>query len=80
MIINKTQEIARANGVNTPRELAERLDIAPGTAYNLWRGNTERIDLPILRKICRAFNVTPGEVLVIEEDTEENFMPGLVAA
>ncbi len=81
MIVNKTQEIARKNGVNTPRELAQRLEVAQNTAYNLWRGNTERIDLPILQKICREFGVTPGDVLKYEPDTSSgNYAPGLMLA
>ena len=72
MIVNKTQEIARRNGVNTPLELARRLEIAPNTAYNLWRGRTERIDLPILQKICQEFGVTPGDVLVVVDEPRPN--------
>ena len=82
MIVNKTQEIARRNGVNTPRELAVRLGVAQNTAYNLWRGNTERIDLPILQRICKEFGVTPGDVLVLEAEKkpEEIFSPMYAAA
>jgi DNA-binding Xre family transcriptional regulator len=81
MIVNKTQEIARKNGVNTPRELAQRLGVAQNTAYNLWRGNTERVDLPILQKICKEFNVTPGDVLqYTADDLLGNYAPGLVLA
>ena len=82
MIVNKTQEIARRNGVTSPRELARRLDIAQNTAYNLWRGNTERIDLPILQKICREFGVTPGDILVMVPDkpTSERQRPVLALA
>ena len=82
MIINKTQEIARRNGVTSPRELARRLSIAQNTAYNLWRGNTERIDLPILQKICREFSVTPGDILVVVDDkkSEDRQRPALAYA
>ena len=81
MIINRTQEIARQHGVESPPELARRLGVAQNTAYNLWRGNTERIDLPILQKICQAFGVTPGDILVVVEDHPANkSMPALVAA
>ncbi|HSH78188.1 MAG TPA: helix-turn-helix transcriptional regulator [Herpetosiphonaceae bacterium] len=81
MITNRTQEIAREHGVNSPRELAQRLGVAQNTAYNLWRGNTERIDLPILQKICREFGVTPGDVLKYEpENTTGNYAPGLALA
>ncbi len=82
MIVNKTQEIARRNGVNSPRELAQRLGVAQNTAYNLWRGNTERIDLPILQRICSEFGVTPGDVLVLgsEKKPEERYSPALLVA
>jgi DNA-binding Xre family transcriptional regulator len=80
MIVNKTQEIARKNGVSTPRELAQRLRVAQNTAYNLWRGNTERID-PILQKICQEFKVTPGDVLHYEaEETSGNSVSSLATA
>ncbi len=62
-ITNRTRDIAEQNGVTSPTMLATRLNIAPNTAYNLWRGNTERIDLPILEKVCAAFGVTPGDIL-----------------
>lgn len=81
MIINKTQEIARRNGVATPGELAKRLGVAQNTAYNLWRGNTERIDLPILYRICLEFGVTPGDILVINQELPANKRaPALIAA
>ena len=81
MIINRTQEIARQHGVASPSELARRLGVAQNTAYNLWRGNTERIDLPILQKICKEFGVTPGDILVVSEEHPGNKrMPALVAA
>ncbi len=62
-ITNRTREIAEQHGVTSPSMLATRLQIAPNTAYNLWRGNTERVDLPILEKVCAAFEVTPGDIL-----------------
>ncbi len=80
MIVNKTQEIARRSGVNSPRELALRLGVAPNTAYNLWRGNSERIDLPILQRICREFGVTPGDILVLTEEHSANKARPVLAA
>lgn len=72
MIVNKTKEIAMRHGISSAPQLAERLGVAPGTAYSLWRGVTERVDLSILQRICREFNVKPGDVLVLVEDEKED--------
>ena len=40
---------------------AEGAGITPNTARALRRGDTQRIDLPTLEKVCHFFKVQPGE-------------------
>lgn len=63
----RVQDVAKQHGIETPNELARRVDIALNTAKALWRGDTQRVDLPTLRKICDALGVTIGDLLEYQQ-------------
>lgn len=52
----------------TITDFAELAHIAPGTARMLAKGNTERVDLFTMAKICDALGIKPGDLFVQEED------------
>ena len=80
MIQLRVQELARARGITTITELAQRADLAYDTARDLWHGRMQRIDRDVLGRVCRALGVTPGDLLTLEEESAGNYTPGLVLA
>jgi putative transcriptional regulator len=63
----KVGDLCRARGWS-PNDLAREAGITPLTARNLFRGNTERIDLQTMTKVCKALQVEPGELFVYSEE------------
>ena len=46
--------------------LMKKTQIRYGTLQKMRDGKTTRIDLPALEALCRAFEVEPGEILVLQ--------------
>ncbi len=53
------------------RDLARQAGIAYGTAFALYHGNTTRIEIDVLDKLCAYFGCTPCEVLVYTPGAKE---------
>jgi putative transcriptional regulator len=70
MIINRTGEIAREQGL-TVQALADRAGVVYNTAHALYTGSARRVGFEVLDRICKALNVQPGDLLV-RVDTEES--------
>ena len=70
MIELQVQEVARANGITTIKELAERARLAYDTAADLWHARMKRVDLVILNRVCMALDCAPGDLLVFTRDAE----------
>lgn len=51
---------------------AEGAGIAPNTARALRRGDTQRIDLPTLEKVCRFLQIKPGQAFIYEPEPPQN--------
>ena len=49
-------------------DLSEKAGIAPLTARMLAKGQTERVDLVVMAKVCTALNVEPGELFSLLEE------------
>jgi putative transcriptional regulator len=59
----RIKEIVDRRGLKIT-ELAERADIAYGTAHALYRGHVTRIDLETLDRVCDALDVDIADLLV----------------
>jgi DNA-binding Xre family transcriptional regulator len=63
----KVKEVAQAQGVNDPVDLASRAEIAYATAYRLWQGNLgskgRGVGVLVLYKVARALNVKLWDLL-----------------
>ncbi len=70
MVSLRVQELARERGITTITALAERAGLAYDTARDLWHGRMQRIDRDVLGRVCKGLGVTPGDVLIIEEESE----------
>jgi putative transcriptional regulator len=53
-------------------EFAESARIAYNTALSLKRGSSTRIDFDTLEKICLLFGCEPGDLIVLEKQSERS--------
>lgn len=54
------------------RDLADKSGIAYGTA-NAWaKGRIDRVDLATLESICKALDLTPGDILFYSPENSED--------
>lgn len=68
IIGNSLYKFRKAKGL-TQAEVAEKSDLSDRTYADIERGNvTMRIDSLI--KICNALNITPNDILVMDEEKE----------
>ena len=63
-IINRIEPVARARGITSVKELAERAGLAYNTTHALWNNRTERVDFGTLDKLCAALDAEPGDLLI----------------
>ena len=80
MVNLRVQELARDRGITTITELAEKASLAYDTARDLWHGRMQRIDRDVLSRVCIALSVTPGDILILEEQPANKYSPTLIAA
>lgn len=73
----KVRPMAESRGITTASQLAEVADVNKNTAGPLWNGTALRIDRETLRKLCKALQCDPGDLL---EYAEGNHIAGLVRA
>lgn len=66
--IRITLREARKNEGLTQADLAELADVRQATISDIEKGKTTRIDLPLLEKLCRVLKVTPGDMLLLEDE------------
>lgn len=71
MIYLRIGEIVDARGWNIQR-FADETHLSYPTAYGLYKGRINRIDLKTLDSICEALGIEPGEVFVREPRTKES--------
>lgn len=57
------------------RALARRSDTHPSVISRLARGDTSRVDLVVLNRICTALEVQPGDLLRFVPEQPELFEP-----
>jgi putative transcriptional regulator len=61
--ISVTLKEARKEAGLTQSELAEKAGVRQATISELETGNTRRVDLDVLDRLCDALGVEPGELL-----------------
>jgi guanylate kinase len=49
------------------RDFAEKAGLTYNQALSMRRGVYTRIDLDVLRRVCEALNVMPGDLFAVEE-------------
>lgn len=56
----KLQDILNANNSN-PNDLAMRIGVTPSTIYSIIKRDNTKVDIEVLLRICREFNVSVEE-------------------
>lgn len=68
MIKVRIQEVAQARGITTAYQLQKKMEINPGMASRLWKGEFEMIGLRTLDRLCDVLDCEPNEILVRTPD------------
>jgi DNA-binding Xre family transcriptional regulator len=68
MIKVRIQQVAQARGIQTAYQLQKAMDINPGMASRLWKGEFEMIGLKTLDRLCSVLDCEPNEILVRTPD------------
>ncbi len=72
MIQLKIGEHVDKQGLNI-QQFAHKAGLSYGTAYGLYKGRVNRLDLHTLDRVCKALGVEPSDILirVSDEDPRE---------
>lgn len=57
------RQAAESRGLTTAYQLQKKLDVAPGTAARLWRGDLEMIALKTLDFVCERLGCELSEII-----------------
>ncbi len=66
MIKLQIRKIATKRGVTSGYQLMRRMNVDPGMAHRLWRGDLKMISLKTLDSLCQALNCELGDLLLRE--------------
>lgn len=58
------RERAEAKGMTTAYQLQKAMDIPPGMAARLWRGDMKMIGLETIDKLCDVLECEPADFIV----------------
>jgi DNA-binding Xre family transcriptional regulator len=64
MIELRIREAAEAQGITTAYQLQKRMNVPPGTAARLWRGDMKMIGLDTIDALCDAIGCEPADLIV----------------
>lgn len=56
----------------TIRQLARDIDHRPESVRQMYNDELERYPRELLTKLCKYFNVTPGELLKLEKGSDDD--------
>jgi len=69
MIELRIRETAERKGIKTAYQLQKAMNVPPGTAARLWRGDMKMIGLDTIDALCEAIGCEPADLIVrITED------------
>jgi DNA-binding Xre family transcriptional regulator len=60
----RVKEAAEASGITTAYQLQKRMNVPPGTAARLWKGNMRMIGLDTIDALCEAIGCEPADLIV----------------
>lgn len=63
MIEVRVQQAAMRRGITNAYQLQKAMNINPGMASRLWKGDFEMIGLRTLDRLCEVLNCEPNDIL-----------------
>ena len=66
MVRLRIKEVAVRRGIKTAYGLQKAMNVPPGTAARLWRGQMAMIGLQTIETLCEALGCEPGDLIVRE--------------
>ena len=60
----RIREAAESRGITTAYQLQKRMNVPPGTAARLWRGDMKMIGLDTIDALCEAIECEPTDFIV----------------
>lgn len=69
MIRVAIREVAEKRGITTAYQLQKALEVPPGTASRLWKGEIEGIQIRTLDKLCTTLKCKPNDLMKHESDS-----------
>ena len=64
MVTLRIREAAEERGITTAYQLQKAMEVQPGMAARLWRGELKMIGLDTLDRLCDAIGCELGDLLV----------------
>lgn len=71
MVELRIREAAEARGITTAYQLQKRMNVPPGTAARLWRGDMRMIGLDTIDALCEAIGCEPADLIVRVTDRKK---------
>lgn len=72
MIELKISEVAQSKGITTAYQLQKAMNIPPGMAARLWRGNMKMIGIETIDSLCEALDCEPADLIVRIKEKKAN--------
>ncbi|MCA1625865.1 MAG: helix-turn-helix transcriptional regulator [Acidobacteria bacterium] len=72
MIELKISEVAQSKGITTAYQLQKAMNIPPGMAARLWRGNMKMIGIETIDSLCEALDCEPADLIVRVKEKKTN--------
>lgn len=76
MIELRIREAAEAQGIATAYQLQKRMNVPPGTAARLWRGEMRMIGLDTIDALCEAIGCEPADLFVRVNEEKKSTRKG----
>ena len=64
MVTLRIREAAEERGITTAYQLQKAMEVQPGMAARLWRGDMKMVGLDTLDRLCDAIGCELGDLLV----------------
>lgn len=64
MVELRIKETAQKHGITTAYQLQKKMNVPPGTAARLWRGDMKMIGLDTIGALCEAIGCEPADLIV----------------
>lgn len=65
------RQVAEKAGIKSARDLSKRADLHYETARLLWNGESRRVDLDTIERVCDLLQVPPGQLFEYKSESSK---------